>query len=94
MSILQKDKILKNKSLRKDKHLPRGDYSPPKDKLLSKKENSDGILFFQKEKIENIVINTSSFILFDMERKYLTFFEFIYNNPNGNGYYQTSTESI
>ena len=29
-----------------------------------------------------------------MERKYLTFSEFIYNNPNGNGYYQTSTESI
>ena len=29
-----------------------------------------------------------------MERKYLTFSELIYNNPNGNGYYQTSTESI
>ena len=29
-----------------------------------------------------------------MERKYLNFFKFIYNNPNGNGYYQTSTESI
>ena len=29
-----------------------------------------------------------------MERKYLTFFEFIYNNPNGDGYYQTSTKSI
>ena len=29
-----------------------------------------------------------------MERKYLTFSEFIYNNPNGDGYYQTSTESI
>ena len=29
-----------------------------------------------------------------MERKYLAFSEFIYNNPNGDGYYQTSTESI
>ena len=29
-----------------------------------------------------------------MERKYLTFFKFIYNNPNGDGYYQTSTVSI
>ena len=29
-----------------------------------------------------------------MERKYLTFSEFIYNNPNGNAYYQTSTDSI
>ena len=41
---------------------------------------------------ENII--TSSFILSEMEREYLTFSEFIYNNPNGNGYYQTSTESI
>ena len=32
--------------------------------------------------------------LSEMERKYLTFSEFIYNNPNGNGHYQTSTESI
>ena len=29
-----------------------------------------------------------------MERKYLTLSKFIYNNPNGDGYYQTSTESI
>ena len=29
-----------------------------------------------------------------MERKYLTFSEFIYNNFNGNGYYQTSIKSI
>ena len=29
-----------------------------------------------------------------MEIKYLTFSEFIYNNPNSNGYYQTSTKSI
>ena len=94
MSILQKDKSLKDNSLAKDKNLSSGDNDPSKDKLLSKGENSDDILFFPEEKTENIVINTSSFILFDMERKYLTFFEFIYNNPNGNGYYQASTESI
>ena len=29
-----------------------------------------------------------------MEMKYLTFSEFIYNNPNDNGYYQTSIKSI
>ena len=94
MSILQNDKSLKNNSLAKDKHLSSGDNSPTKDKLLSKGENSDDILFFLEEKTENIVINTSSFILSDMERKYLTFSEFIYNNPSGNGYYQTSIESI
>ena len=64
-----------------------------KDKLLSKRENSDDILFFPEEKTENNAVNTSSFISFDMERKYLTFSEFIYNNPNGDEYYQTSTES-
>ena len=36
----------------------------------------------------------SSITLSGMERKYLTFSEFIYNKPNGNGYYQTSTKSI
>ena len=87
MPILQKDKSLKNNSLAKDKNLSSGDNSPLKDKLLSKGENSDDILFFPKEKTENSVINTSSFILSDMERKYLTFSEFIYNNPNGDGYY-------
>ena len=94
MPILQKDKSLKNNSLAKDKNLSSGDNSPSKDKFLSKGENSDDILFFPEEKTENSDINTSSFILSDMERKYLTFFEFIYNNPNGDGYYQTSTESI
>ena len=94
MFILQHDKNLKDNSLAKDKNLSSGDNSPSKDKLLSKGENSDNILFFPEEKTENIVINTSSFILSDMERKYLTFSEFIYNNLNGNGYYQTSTESI
>ena len=88
MPILQKDKSLKNNSLEKDKHLPRGDNSPQKDKLISKGENSDDILFFPEEKTENIALNTSSFILSEMEREYLTFSEFIYNNPNGNGYYQ------
>ena len=92
MPILQKDKSLNNNSLAKDKNLSSGDNSPSKDKLLSKGENSDDILFFPEEKTENII--TSSFILSEMERKYLTFSEFIYNNPNGDGYYQTSTESI
>ena len=87
MPILQKDKSLQNNSLGKDKHLPSDDNSPSKDKLLSKGENSDDILFFPEEKTENTIINTTSFILSDMERKYLTFSEFIYNNPNGNGYY-------
>ena len=94
MPIIQKDKSLKNNSLAKDKNLSSGDNNPSKDKLLSKGENSDDILFFLEEKTENNVINTSSFIFSDMERKYLTFSKFIYNNPNGDGYYQTSTESI
>ena len=94
MPILQKDKSLTNNSLEKDKHLPSGDNSPPKDKLISKGENSDDILFFPKEKTKNIVINTCSFTLSEMEIEYLTFSEFIYNNPNGNGYYHTSIESI
>ena len=93
MPILQKDKSLKNNSLAKDKNISNGDNNPSKDKLLSKGENSGDILFFLEEKTENIAISTS-FILFDMERKYLTFSEFIYNNPNGDGYYQTSTDSI
>ena len=93
MHILQKDKSLKNNSLTKDKNLSSGDNSPSKDKLLSKEENSDDILFFLEEKTENNAINTSSFILFDMERKYLTLSEFIFNNPNGDGYYLTSTDS-
>ena len=94
MPIHQKDKSLKNNSLAKEKDLSSGDNNPLKDKLLSKRENSDDILFFPKEKTENNVVNTSLFISFDMERKYLTFSEFIYNNPNGDEYYQTSTESI
>ena len=94
MPIHQKDKSLKNNSLAKEKDLSSGDNNPLKDKLLSKRENFDDILFFPKEKTENNVVNTSLFISFDMERKYLTFSEFIYNNPNGDEYYQTSTESI
>ena len=73
MLILQNDKSLK-------------DNSSPKVRLPSKGENSDETLFFIEEKTENISIITS-ITLFDMERKYLNFFEFIYNNPNGNGYY-------
>ena len=94
MPNLQKDKSLNNNRLAKDKNLSSGDNSPSKDKLLSKGKNSDDILFFPEEKTENSVINTSSFILSDMERRYLTFSEFIYNNPNGDGYYHTFTESI
>ena len=94
MPIIQKDKSLKDNSLSKDKHLQSRDNSPPKDKLLSKGGNLDDILFFPEEKIENATINALSFILSDIERKYLTFFEFIYNNPNGPGYCQTSIESI
>ena len=94
MPILQKDKSLKDNSFANEKNLSNGENSPSKDKLLFKGENANDILFFPEEKRENIAINTSSFILSDMERKYLTFSEFIYNNPNGNGYYQTSTESI
>ena len=49
---------------------------------------------FQKKKKEENMPIISLITLSDMERKYLTFSKFIYNNPNGNGYYQTSTESI
>ena len=94
MPILQKDKSMKDNNLTKDKHLLSGDNNPSKDKLLYKGENFDDILFFLEIKIENIVINTSSYILSDMERVHLTFSKFIYNNPNGNEYYQTFTESI
>ena len=94
MSILQKDKSVKDNSLPKDKHLPSGNNNPSKDKLLPKGENSYDIFFFLEEKTENTTINASSFILSDIKRKYLTFSEFIYNNPNGLGYCQTSTESI
>ena len=74
--------------LRKDKSLK--DNSSSKDILLSKGENSNETLFFHEEKTKNISI-ISSTTLSDMEKKYLTLSEFIYNNPNGNGYYQTST---
>ena len=79
MSILQKDKRLKDNSLPKDKHLPSRDNSPLKDKLLPKGENSDDILFFPKEKTKKHYHNASSFILSDIERNYLAFSEFIYN---------------
>ena len=79
MPILQNDKSLKDNSLPKDKHLPSGDNSPSNDRLLSKGENSYHTLFFPKEKTENISI-ISSITLSDMERKYLTFSEFIYNS--------------
>ena len=64
---------MKNNSLAKDKNLSTGDNSPSKDKLLSKGENSDDILFFSEEKTENSVINISSFILSDMEKKEFDF---------------------
>ena len=50
--------------------------------------------FFPKEKGENIVLNSLLHVLSDIERKYLTFSEFIYNNPNGPGYCQISIEYI
>ena len=87
MPILQKDKSLKDNSFSNEKNLSNGENSPSKDKLLFKGKNGNDILFFPEEKTENIAINTSSFILSDMKRKYLTFSKFIYNNPNGNGYY-------
>ena len=80
MLILQKDESMKNNS-------------PPKDKLLSKGENTNEILFFPKEKTEKIPINPI-IILSDMEKGYLAFSKFIYNNPNGKGFYHTSIESI
>ena len=88
MPILPKDKSLVNNSPLRGKIQ---DNSPSKDKLLSKEENSDDILFFPEEKTKNKTIN-SLIILSDIERKYLAFSEFIYNNPNGSGYCQISTE--
>ena len=86
MSILQNDESLKNNNQTQYN-------SPPKDKLLLKGENPDDILFFPEKKIEKIPINPTV-ILSDMENGYLAFSKFIYNNPNGKGYYQTSTESF
>ena len=93
MPILQKDKSLKDNSLLKDKYLPSGDNNPSKDRLLPKGENPYDILFFPKKETEKIPINPIV-ILSDMEKGYLAFTKFIYNNPNGKGYYQTSIESI
>ena len=93
MSILQKDKSLKDNSLPKDKHLPSRDDSPSKDRLLPKGENPDDIIFFPETRTEKILINPTV-ILSEMEKGYLAFSKFIYNNPNGKGYYQTSIESI
>ena len=93
MPIIRKDESMKNNSLKEDKHLLSGDNSSPKDKLLLKGENYDEILFFPEEEKEKIPINPTV-ILSDMEKGYLTFSEFIYNNLNGTGYYQTSIESI
>ena len=77
MPILPKDESLVNNSHSQGKGQ---DNSPSKDKLLSKGKNPDDILFFQEEKIENAPIN-SSVIISDIEKKYLTFSEFIYDNP-------------
>ena len=94
MPILQNDESLKNNNPSKDKHLHSGNNNPPNDKLLPKRENTDEILVFPKEKQKNIVLNPLSHILPDIERKYLTFPKFIYNNPNGLSYCETSTESV
>ena len=93
MPILQKDKILKDNSLSKDKHLPSGDDSPSKDKIIPKGENSNDIIFFLEKETKKILINPTV-ILSDLEKRYLAFSDFIYNNPNGKCYYQTSIESI
>ena len=92
MSILQTDKRLKDNSLSKDKRLPSRDNSPSKDKLIPKGENTYDIFFFLEKETEKIPINRTV-ILSDMEKGYLAFSKFIYNNPNGKGYYQTSIES-
>ena len=94
MPILPNNERLKNNISTKGKHLSSGDNSPLNNKFLLKGENIDEILFFLEEKTKNITINSSSFVLSNIERKYLTFPKFIYNNPNGLGYCQTSTESI
>ena len=70
MPIISKDKNLKI-------------HSPNKDKLLSKGENSYDNLFFLEEKTENIILNPLLRVISDIERKYLTFSKFIYNNQNG-----------
>ena len=49
MTILQKEKSLKDNNLLKDKHLPSRDNSLSKDRLLSKGENPDGIIFFPEK---------------------------------------------
>ena len=93
MPIFQKGKSLKDNSLPKDKHLPSGDNNPSKDILLQKGENPDDIIFFPEKETNKILIN-SIVILSNMEKAYLAFSDFIYNNPNGKGYYQTLIESI
>ena len=91
MPIIQKDESLKNNNPIQGKNQ---DNSPPKkNKLLLKGENPNDILFFLEEEIEKIPINPTV-ILSNKKTGYLTFSEFIYNNPNGKGYYQTPIESI
>ena len=88
MPIIQKDKSVKDNSLPKDKHLLSGDNNSSKDRLFPNEKIHMIPFFFPEEKLKNMFI-ISSITLSDMERKYLTFSEFIYNNANGNGYYQT-----
>ena len=70
MPILQKDKSLKNNSIKKDKHLQSGDNNPSNEKLLPKGENLDDTFFFPEEKTENMSI-ISLITLSDMEKKYV-----------------------
>ena len=70
MPILQKDKSLKNNSIKKDKRFQSGDNNPSNDKLLSKGENLDDTFFFPEEKTENMSI-ISLITLSDMEKKYV-----------------------
>ena len=93
MFIIQKDKSLKDNNLSKDKHLQSGDNSLSRTDPFQKEKIQMIHSLLSEEKTKNMSI-ISSITLSDMERKYLTFSEFIYNNLNGNGYYQISTESI
>ena len=80
MPILLKDKSLDTKQSLKGK-------TPPK--MRKYRRNP----FFSEEKTENIPLNPS-ITLSDIEKRYLTFSKFIYNNPTGLGYCQISIGSI
>ena len=90
MPILPKEKSLVNNN---PSHGKTQDNSLSKDKLLSKGENLVTSSFFSRKKQKKILVNPTV-TLSKMEKGYLSFSEFIYNNPNGKGFYHTSIESI